>query len=117
MKPITPTDITALEAILVAENGPIPKEEYTNIYGQEPLGKLVRSVVGLDHNATKAVFAGFLAQHPTLHADQMAFSNEIVDYLVKNGVMEPRVIFETPLTVITSRRCRCFWRCAPSADC
>ncbi len=58
MKPITPTDITALEAILVAENGPIPKEEYTNIYGQEPLGKLVRSVVGLDHNATKAACNG-----------------------------------------------------------
>jgi type I restriction enzyme R subunit len=95
-EPITPTDITALETILFADNGPIPKEEYANIYGEEPLGKLVRSVVGLDRNAAKAVFAGFLAQHPSLNADQMTFLNEIVEYLVKNGVMEPRVIFETP---------------------
>ncbi|MBX9918119.1 MAG: DEAD/DEAH box helicase family protein [Nitrosomonas sp.] len=95
-EPITPTDIAALETILFAENGPIPKEKYAHIYGEEPLGKLVRSVVGLNRNAAKAVFAGFLAQQPSLNADQMTFLNEIVEYLVKNGVMEPRVIFETP---------------------
>ncbi|SFF24387.1 DEAD/DEAH box helicase family protein [Nitrosomonas sp. Nm166] len=95
-EPITPTDIAALEVILFAENGPIPKDEYQKTYGKEPLGKLVRSIVGLNRNAAKAVFAGFLAQHPTMNADQMTFLNEIVEYLVKNGVMEPRVIFETP---------------------
>ena len=61
-----------------------------------PLGKLVRSVVGLERSAAKAVFSGFLAQHPNLSADQMVFLNEIVEYLVRNGVMEPRAIFETP---------------------
>ncbi|WP_295623631.1 DEAD/DEAH box helicase family protein [uncultured Nitrosomonas sp.] len=95
-EPIAPTDILALETILFAENGPIPKDEYAKIYGQEPLGKLVRSVIGLDRSAAKAVFAEFLARSPALNADQMAFLNEIVEYLVKNGVMEPRAIFETP---------------------
>ena len=95
-EPVTPTDIAALENILFADNGPIPKEEYPKIYGEEPLGKLVRSIVGLDRNAAKAVFAEFLAKYPALNADQMAFLNEIVEYLVKNGVIEPRVIFETP---------------------
>ncbi|MBA3756461.1 MAG: hypothetical protein H0X02_09640 [Nitrosomonas sp.] len=95
-EPVTPTDIAALETILFAQNGPIPKNEYANIYGKEPLGKLVRSIVGLDRNAAKAVFAEFLAKYPALNADQMAFLNEIVEYLVKNGVIEPRVIFETP---------------------
>lgn len=95
-EPVTQTDIAALETILFADNGPIPRDAYQKIYSEEPLGKLVRSVVGLDRNAAKAVFAEFLAQHPTLNADQVAFLNEIVEYLVKNGIMEPRTIFETP---------------------
>ena len=95
-EPVTPTDIAALEIILFAEGGPIPRDEYQKIYGKVPLGKLVRSVVGLNRNAAKAVFGEFLAQHPALNADQMTFLNEIVEYLVKNGAMEPRVIFETP---------------------
>lgn len=95
-EPITLTDIAALETILLAQDGPIPKEEYPRIYGKEPLGKLVRSIVGLDRNAAKAVFAGFLAKSPALNSDQMAFLNEIVEYLVKNGVMEPKVIFAAP---------------------
>jgi len=53
----------------------------------------VRSIVGLDRNAAKAVLAEFLAQSPRLNTDQMAFLNGIVEYLVKNGVMEPKVIF------------------------
>ncbi|WP_096294209.1 DEAD/DEAH box helicase family protein [Nitrosomonas ureae] len=95
-EPITPIDIVALETILFADTGPISKDAYQEIYGQEPLGKLVRSVVGLERSAAKAVFSGFLAQHPNLSADQMVFLNEIVEYLVRNGVMEPRAIFETP---------------------
>ncbi|WP_292993104.1 DEAD/DEAH box helicase family protein [Nitrosomonas sp.] len=95
-EPITLIDIAALETILFAQDGPIPKEEYPKIYGKEPLGKLVRSIVGLDRNAAKAVFAGFLTKFPALNADQMAFLNEIVEYLVKNGVMEPKVIFVAP---------------------
>jgi len=56
----------------------------------------VRSIVGLDRNAAKAVLAEFLAQSPRLNTDQMAFLNGIVEYLVKNGVMEPKVIFAAP---------------------
>ena len=56
-EPITLIDIAALETILFAQDGPIPKEEYPKIYCKEPLGKLVRSIVGLDLNAAKAVFS------------------------------------------------------------
>ncbi|MGD9729460.1 MAG: type I restriction-modification enzyme R subunit C-terminal domain-containing protein [Gammaproteobacteria bacterium] len=33
-----------------------------------------------------------------LTADQMAFVREIVEYVVKNGTMEPTVLFETPFS-------------------
>jgi len=98
-EPISKTDITALETILFAEDGPIPREEYQKIYGDKPLGVLVRSVVGLDRSAAKAAFAEFLEKAP-LHPDQMSFLNEVVEYLVKNGIMEPKMMFDAPFTYI-----------------
>ena len=98
-KPVSDTDIVALEDILFAEDGPIPREEYEKIFGDKPLGVLVRSVVGLSRNAAKAAFAEFLDKAP-LYPDQITFLDEIVAYLVKNGIMEPKVMFDTPFTHI-----------------
>lgn len=98
-EPVTETDIAALEDILFSEEGPIPREEYERMFGDKPLGLLVRSVVGLSRNAAKAAFAEFLEKAP-LHPDQITFLDEVVAYLVKNGVMEPRVMFDTPFTHI-----------------
>ncbi len=73
-----------------------------SFFGDSPLGRLVRSVVGLDRNAAKSAFAEFLAEAP-LHPDQITFLNEVVNYLVKNGVMEPRAMFDTPFTHINDQ--------------
>ena len=62
---------------------------------------LVRSVVGLDRNAAKTAFAEFLSEAP-LHPDQITFLDEVVEYLVKNGTMEPKVMFESPFTNINT---------------
>ncbi|MCF6251087.1 MAG: DEAD/DEAH box helicase family protein [Methylococcaceae bacterium] len=101
-EPISPTDVAALEDILFAEDGAIPREEYEHIFGEKPLGVLVRSVVGLSRNAAKAAFSEFLSEAP-LHPDQIAFLDEIVEYLVRNGTMEPKVMFDTPFTHINDQ--------------
>ena len=75
----------------------IPEDEYKEIFGEKPLGYLVRSIVGLDRNAAKLAFAEFLDKAP-LHPDQISFLNEVVEYLVKNGVMEPKEMFDAPFT-------------------
>jgi len=98
-EPVTAKDIEALENILFSEDGPVPREEYETIFGDKPLGVLVRSVVGLDRNAAKTAFAEFLAEAP-LHPDQITFLDEVVDYLVQNGTMEPKAMFDTPFTHI-----------------
>ncbi|HEB87339.1 MAG TPA: hypothetical protein ENI68_10045 [Gammaproteobacteria bacterium] len=36
-------------------------------------------------------------------AEQITFLNEVVDYLVKNGVMESRAMFDTPFTHINDQ--------------
>ncbi len=38
-----------------------------------------------------------------LHPDQIAFLDEIVEYLVRNGTMEPKVMFDTPFTHINDQ--------------
>jgi len=98
-EPLTATDVAALEDILFSENGPIPRDEYEHIYGEKPLGVLVRSVVGLSRKAALAAFSEFLSGAP-LHPDQMSFLDEVVEYLVKNGTMEPKAMFDTPFTHI-----------------
>jgi len=96
-QPITEKDIMALEYILFSEDGVISKEEYEKIYGEKPLGVLVRSIVGLDRQAAKQVFADFLGEAPLL-PDQISFLDEVTNYLIKNGVMEPKIMFESPFT-------------------
>lgn len=45
----------------------------------------------------KNAFATILEKAP-LHQEQIAFLDEVVGYLVKNGIMEPKVLFDTPFT-------------------
>lgn len=72
---------------------------YTHIYGIQPLGYLVRSTMGLKQKAAKEVFADFLSKAELL-PDQITFLNQIIDYLVKNGTMDPKAMFDTPFTNI-----------------
>ena len=88
----------SLEAIVFGEDGPGSREDYETTYGTEqPLGELVRGIVGLDQAAAKAAFADFLEKAP-LSGDQIQFVNMIIEHLVINGVMEPSSLFEPPFT-------------------
>ena len=94
--PLTAEDVKALETILWTEVG--TKEDYEAEYGQKPLGELVREIVGLDMNAAKAAFAEFL-NDVNLDSRQIYFVNQIVEYIVHNGVMKDMsVLQESPFT-------------------
>lgn len=47
-----------------------------------------------------SVFLGFLTE-TLLHIDQMSFLVKVVECLVKHGTMEPKLMFEVPLTHIS----------------
>ena len=94
--PLTKDDISELEKILWSEVG--TKEEYTAEYGEKPLGEFVREIVGLDMNAAKEAFADFLSS-TSLDARQIYFVNQIVEYIVHNGIMKDlSVLQEAPFT-------------------
>ena len=94
--PLTETDVSALEQILWSEIG--SKEDYEKEYGQKPLGEFVREIVGLDMNAAKEAFAEFL-NDASLDARQIYFVNQIVEYIVRNGMMKDlSVLQDAPFT-------------------
>ena len=94
--PLTEADVKVLEGILWSEVG--TKQEYEAEYGTKPLGEFVREIVGLDMNAAKAAFSEFL-NDTNLDSRQIYFVNQIVEYIVHNGMMKDlTVLQETPFT-------------------
>lgn len=95
-QPLTETDIRSLEEILWGELG--TKEDYEKEYGEKPLGEFVRGIVGLDMNAAKEAFSEYLNE-TKLDSRQIYFVNQIVEYIVHNGLMKDlSVLQEAPFT-------------------
>ena len=95
-RPLSSDDVNALEKILWNEVG--TKRDYEAEYGQKPLGEFVREIVGLDMNAAKEAFAEFL-NDADLDTRQIYFVNQIVEYIVHNGLMKDlSVLQDTPFT-------------------
>lgn len=94
--PLTKADIGSLEKVLWSELG--TKADYEAEYGQKPLGEFVRELVGLDMNAAKEAFADYL-NDVNLDSRQIYFVNQIVEYIVHNGMMKDfSVLQEAPFT-------------------
>lgn len=73
-------------------------EEDKAAYGHKPLGEFVREIVGLDMNAAKEAFLEFL-DDTNLDSRQIYFVNQIVEYIVHNGMMKDlSVLQESPFT-------------------
>ena len=94
--PLNGDDIKSLERILWSEVG--SKKEYEAECGEKPLGEFVREIVGLDMAAAKAAFADYL-NNVNLDSSQIYFVNQIIEYIVHNGVMKDMsVLQESPFT-------------------
>jgi type I restriction enzyme R subunit len=96
-KPLTPTDLSELEKLLldagIGEAGDIERARETS----RGFGRFVRSLVGLDRAAVSAAFGDFLAAG-TATAAQIEFINMIVEHLTNQGVMDPALLYEPPFT-------------------
>lgn len=95
-KPLTAADMVSLEEILWQEVG--TKQDYEHEFGTKPLGEFVREIVGLDMNAAKEAFSEYLTG-TSLDSRQIYFVNQIVEYIVHNGMMKDlSVLQESPFT-------------------
>lgn len=94
-EPLTALDLSELQKVLVgagAEQGEIAAVQMSG-----GLGLFVRSLVGMERDAAKRAFDGFLAGK-ALSSDQIEFVNMVIDYLTERGAMDPRLLYESPFT-------------------
>lgn len=92
-QPLTPADVAALEEVLWCEVG--TKQDYEQEFGTKPLGEFVREIVGLDMNAAKEAFSEYLT-NTSLDSRQIYFVNQIVEYIVHNGMMKDFTVLQEP---------------------
>jgi len=95
--PITEEELKVLEEILFDGEERGSKEEFIKQYGEQPLGQFVRSIIGLDIEASNRAFSTFI-NSGNLTADQMKFIDTIIQYLTTNGIIDKSMLFESPFT-------------------
>ncbi len=91
--PLTQQDVAELESILWSQVG--TQTDYEAEYGEKPLGEFVREVVGLDMRAAKEAFSVYL-NDVNLDDRQIYFVNQIVEYIVQNGLMKDLSVLQKP---------------------
>ena len=98
---ITTAEIKELERMLFEQGEVGTKEEFNKVYGNQPLGKFIRSIVGMDTEATREAFSKFI-NNPALNPQQIRFVDMIIQYLTANGIIDIEKLFEPPFTDISS---------------
>ncbi|RTQ53269.1 DUF4145 domain-containing protein [Hymenobacter gummosus] len=100
-QPIGLPELQDLENMLFAQGEIGTREHFEKAYGKQPLGKFVRSIVGLDPTATREVFSKFV-NNPSMNAQQIRFLDLIIQYLGTNGYLETEKLFEAPFTEVSA---------------
>ena len=91
---ISPKEVKELEGILFNDLNS-NKEEYDLNYNNESLILLIRKTVGLSEEAIDKEFAKF-SNNYELSSEQTRFINLIKNYIMKNGVIDKRILNDDP---------------------
>lgn len=92
--PITNSELELLEQFLLKE-ALESKDRFVKEYGDQPLGKFVRNIIGLDIEVTNQLFAAFIAKG-NLNSNQITFIQKIISYLNHKGVIEKQLLTQSP---------------------
>jgi type I restriction enzyme, R subunit len=98
---LTAQDLGELERIFV-EEAVGTEEDLERIRADGGLGLFVRTLVGLDREAAKAMLSDFIEGRP-LTANQIEFTDLIIDHLTERGVLEPGRLYESPFTYLNDQ--------------
>jgi len=98
---ITHEELNLLENMLFTDSLGT-KADFQREYGDMPLAKFIRSLLGLDITAANQLFSEFI-QSGNLAADQITFINNIISFLTQNGTIDKAMLFEPPFTNINDQ--------------
>ena len=98
--PLNPDDLETLAEMLSSAEEIGSSTEFAQMYSTPAnLAEFVRSLVGLDRQAAKEKFALFLDQD-RYNGDQIQFVNYIINHLIRNGSLDPEMLWERPFVDI-----------------
>ncbi len=101
-EPLTQSDLDELERMMATSAIGVVEDVEKAKQDSSGLGLFVRSLVGLDREAAKRAFAGFMAGK-TFNSSQIEFVDLIVNYLTEHGVMGASLLYESPFTDVAPR--------------
>jgi type I restriction enzyme R subunit len=100
-EPVTQAELQELERMLFEQGELGTKAQFIEAYGDQPLGRFIRSIIGLEANAAKQAFAQLL-QTGSFNSQQIRFIDTIINFFTEKGVLEPSRLFESPFTDLHS---------------
>jgi type I restriction enzyme R subunit len=98
---ITNKELEELEKMLFEQGGIGTKEEFVKTYGEQPLGKFIRGILGLEVNAAKLAFGEILSKQ-TLNSQQIRFMDTLINFFSVKGIIEAEMLFNPPFTDINT---------------
>ncbi|QPZ91577.1 DEAD/DEAH box helicase family protein [Thioclava electrotropha] len=102
-RPLTKLDITELERMLleagIGSDADIEMARKTESAQVGGFGVFLRTIVGLDRVAVQEHFAEFIAEGAS--ADQIEFVGMVIEYLTRNGVIDPGLLYDSPFSDLT----------------
>lgn len=98
---ITNEELGELEVMLFEQGGIGTKEEFIKAYGEQPLGKFIRGILGLDVNAAKLAFGEILSSQ-TLNSQQIRFMDTLINFFSVKGIIQAEMLFDPPFTDINT---------------
>jgi type I restriction enzyme R subunit len=99
--PVTKSELLVLEQMLFEQGTIGTRKEFVKVYGEQPLGRFIRSIVGLDTQAARMAF-GEILNNQTLNAQQIRFMDTIFNFFTVKGIIDPSMLFEAPFTDINA---------------
>jgi len=92
---LTPVDLEQLEQILTSAGGVDATQLHDEATGAGGLGRLVRSIVGMERSALEEALADFVSTPGFTHR-QHAFVDLVVQQLTITGYLDPRRLYSDP---------------------
>lgn len=100
-QPISTDELEQIKTLLFEEE-PEAAVHLDEILKGRDFIAFIRSIIGLDAVAAKALFAEFI-NRPGITAPQMTFMDTLINYLTKNGTIDRSMLFDRPFTDINQQ--------------
>lgn len=99
---LTSDELLELERLLFEKSELGTRDDFVTAYGNEPLGRFIRSILGLDEIGIQRAFSEFM-DVGNLNAQQMLFIQTIINHFKTNGLLELKSLAQPPFTDINDQ--------------